>query len=120
MNQEQEASTLLKPVAQHAVMTVCRPADVQTVRLYDADRQQLRATHTQAQAVLDTTFEDDTVAFAAGLEGSVQRCTWCTEGGSLPGCWPHARQLSKPFAPPFPCQPVERFADEAIIVGHCT
>lgn len=47
---------------------------MQTVRVYDADRQQLRATHTQSQAVLDACFEDDTAAFAAGLEGSVQRC----------------------------------------------
>jgi DNA-binding phage protein len=57
------------------ILRCAAPAGMQTVRLYDADRQQLRATHTQAQAVLDTTFEDDTAAFAAGLEGSVQRCT---------------------------------------------
>lgn len=43
------------------------------MRLYDAERQQLRATHSQGQAVLDCCFEDDTAAFSAGLEGTVQR-----------------------------------------------
>ncbi len=46
----------------------------QTTRLYDAERQQLRATHSQPQAVLDTCFEDDSAAFSAGLESTIQRC----------------------------------------------
>jgi hypothetical protein len=74
------SSTCFLPIVRDIDLRCAAPAGLQTVRLYDADRQQLRATHTQAQAVLDTTFEDDTAAFAAGLEGSVQRCK-CTCNG---------------------------------------
>ena len=45
----------------------------QTTQLYDAERHQLRATHSQPQAVLDCCFEDDSAAFSAGLESSIQR-----------------------------------------------
>ena len=77
-------ATSLFPSSFHSVSSVSKNCPLtlillllQTVRLYDVGREghQLKTQCDNGTAVLDTCFGGDATAFAAGLDGSINRCS---------------------------------------------